>query len=763
MPLPTIQQLNNVETDSRTIESVVNSPLETTVNRNGVTLTTIAGFNKKMVQAIIDAGYKVPVLYQAGLDITDITQTVEYNGEVYSPKFEELPFETSGTFETSKFRILQGVTKLALSAENGGNIIGFEKTNVNDKLKESISILDCGGFGDGATANNIALSLAKTKGDLIRFPRVNNSETTYIFNNFASDFLDGLTFESDLGVTLSFSESQYRFFKNLKMRNDIKVHFRDASFNYNFVETEPAYINKTTALPPSSLRRRRIALDCTDTRQVNLRGVDWPTGDIFTASTGTKVFDYININASSGKFQGPFVELGAYETVSSFFENGFVGPIGVIIRGRLGYTIIYAGNETDDLISAVKLKGLPISGNVPNLPWGALGQGRYDSFAPNKSIWSVTKIEAAKVVVKLNGKAVTAPYATEIGDIFEVGFVCFGAQFGMSGWTLERRTDAILGMQKLDEISLWGDSTVEALPSSWDKYIKPLMDGLYGVKVGNIVNNAISGQNISQQLALMKLNGFGTAYYVFVGIGTNDVQGSTNISNFHDDIAEAIDFIKSNGRKPVIIPPWMWYTQAQSGGVGQASSNYNLGARYRMVMERVAYEKGAILIKLNEELPNPDPLLLLTEPDSPLLRDNIHQASKANQLQGIGIVKGVCDDYFSMPDTIEEIVSDELMLGTAIKDTDLRIIYTKEGSSNITGSIILNGMSAGQALMRLPRYISPTHTHILMGMAMSSSVILGAVRIAVDPVSSSINLMDMPVGTVRITLSGAAWKSADSA
>lgn len=109
MPLPTIAQLNNVETDSRTIADVAVSYGNSTVNRAGKSITTLSGFMAMMNASLAALGYSPPVTYAAGLTMANNFQTVEYLGNVYAPVVSALPFTTSGTFETNKFKVVQGL------------------------------------------------------------------------------------------------------------------------------------------------------------------------------------------------------------------------------------------------------------------------------------------------------------------------------------------------------------------------------------------------------------------------------------------------------------------------------------------------------------------------------------------------------------------------------------------------------------------------------------------------------------------------------
>lgn len=94
-------------------------------------------------------GYFPPVAYGAGLDMTLAAQTVSYLGSTYAPILSALPFTTSGTFETAKFRLIQGVVASDLAASAGSSSVGFIQagagavaTTLQVKSRTNVSVED---------------------------------------------------------------------------------------------------------------------------------------------------------------------------------------------------------------------------------------------------------------------------------------------------------------------------------------------------------------------------------------------------------------------------------------------------------------------------------------------------------------------------------------------------------------------------------------------------------------------------------------------
>lgn len=95
--------------------------------------------------------YLAPVEYDAGIDIDSAVKTVEYDGEVYAPLPSEVPFTTSGTFETDKFRLIQGVTTQQMASTAAG---GFA-ANIGRNVVAVDSIADLMALPAGARRGDL--------------------------------------------------------------------------------------------------------------------------------------------------------------------------------------------------------------------------------------------------------------------------------------------------------------------------------------------------------------------------------------------------------------------------------------------------------------------------------------------------------------------------------------------------------------------------------------------------------------------------------
>lgn len=745
MPAITSLDLSNAKLDVDHIADIANSLAPSATDRLGHSKLTVKGavdtlkavnpkgnFVTGTPYFIKDVYFYNDVDYLVTIDHTSSTVAADLaSGKVV--KYQGIVFKQSGT--SSVYR------------------------TVDDKLQEFFSVRDAGAKGDGTTDDLSSILAAKSNYNYLHFPRVDNVNTTYYFGAITAGQLAGVFVSAENGVTLSFASGEYTYYTGMNFVTDVNVFFRDTSTKYVFSKTPSVMEKKSLPFTNTANKRKRIALDASNTLQVVGKSVSWPTGDAFSIETTTSTTSSMSFQAGTATFKGAFVGLGPYETVSALFNNkNSAGPIGIIVRGKDGFSVVFSSGGSVNYSTNIKNTGVAVTTTIP-LSWPGLGQGVYDSFNPENSVWSVSRNSANTVIIKLNGKSLTTPFAPYCGDILEIGFVCYSSTaFTISGFTLEKRTDAIIGNQLLSEIRIFGDSTAAALPGCWADQIKPILDGGFGVKVGAVTNYAVAGTDIGYALNSMNTNGFGEAYYVIIAAGTNNVQGNTPLDQFKVAVDSTLDKVISEGRRPVVVLPWMWYTQAQSGGIGSPSLNYEKAAPYRMVLERSASERQAVLVVTGEELPNPSPTYLSSSSEVHLLRDNIHQDTLSNQLYARSISQAIIDDYCAMAGAVETTLPDSCFKNSAQQLDDFRFTVDKSGMCSFSGTIATPTITEGTTIVEIPRWLRPTRSVNFQAQAISSSgVMLGSCYLSFSKSTGVFNLTRAPASTSVIIVDASPY------
>lgn len=175
----TLTQLQNAATDCDHIAAIATSTSTTATDRLGNTKKTLQG-------ALLALGWQVPVAYTSGLSMTAGSQTVSYNGELYAPKIADLPFTTSGTFETAKFYVVPGGSiRSDLAETDGSDLVGFTQSGtgaiartVQDELRERVTVTQFGAIADnGVTDNYSAFVAALAVSDHVIVPDNGNGDT----------------------------------------------------------------------------------------------------------------------------------------------------------------------------------------------------------------------------------------------------------------------------------------------------------------------------------------------------------------------------------------------------------------------------------------------------------------------------------------------------------------------------------------------------------------------------------------------------------
>ncbi|GGX30576.1 hypothetical protein GCM10007242_41580 [Pigmentiphaga litoralis] len=288
-----------------------------------------------------------------------------------------------------------------------------------------------------------------------------------------------------------------------------------------------------------------------------------------------------------------------------------------------------------------------VQGNVVH-PQDAYRQV-HATFDPSQAIITIEPTSAYSFNILVNGALFRSRTVKDPIQAYGIGGYLAGQTAGVryeNLWIEEGGAQNSTGLLGLFYI---GDSRQQdpgaPCPGRWAaKYL----DGSMGMRVSQYRNQAVGGQASANQLAILLANGVpaGTTDTV-IGVGTNDQQGALGAAALYANVKQMIGICKAAGSRVVLDLYPLWYTQAQAGARGQASTRYAEGNPYRATIMRLAAEERVVVVDgLTEygliiaNMVNPALAPNLTWMD-PVVADNIHGNPTLFRLQGWAHAKAI--------------------------------------------------------------------------------------------------------------------------
>lgn len=574
---------------------------------------------------------------------------------------------------------------------------------------------DVRAYGAVGTPDDAATVKIAAADGFVFFPREDGADTTYTLLGYTAGDFDGAAFATAPGVSLNMSYGLTGGVTgNVEFVNDVTLNATIEKTTYVAPPSPKDWRKESLPMPSVANFRRQRRLD--PATEMTGRSVAWPGGDVFGAVTttvsGTGNGASVTTTGATGEWRGVFFDFGPFETITGRVENATTfGSVGVIIRGTGGYAVVFGSADNAVYVNARKLTGF--AAEQVNVSWAALGQGAYINYAPRRGAWSVSRIGGQRATVSINGQFLCE--ALNVGDILEVGFVAFDntVAANFTGLTVERRTDMQFGKPEIAKLWVFGDSTAEKQAGGWTSYMRQLLDGLAGVRLGAVENRAVGGDLTANVLADMTAAAaqFSGAPYIVVCAGANDIQAQTTLATFEGQVQDICDLATASGSKIIWIIPWQFYTQlvgqtvAGVIGRGQNTTNYELGANHRGIIRSVVLSSGGMVVDPGFELPQPNPSLILLDPQSPLLRDNIHQDQKAYQLYAMMVAQAIADDYLALPGKMQTRC-DPLDFEAVASGAEFRLSMDKPGKVTMIGTIAITSTASG-TILTLPKWSRP--------------------------------------------------------
>jgi lysophospholipase L1-like esterase len=140
---------------------------------------------------------------------------------------------------------------------------------------------------------------------------------------------------------------------------------------------------------------------------------------------------------------------------------------------------------------------------------------------------------------------------------------------------------------KNTKIACFGDSITYGAWSAIE-YPRLLCEMLrYSKNIGDITydNYAVSGQQSSQQLAIMQTIDLTPYKYITIMVGTNDLQGGTSVATFISNVTQMVNLCLAAGSIP-IIGLFPIFTTKSIIGTGKDTTNYEKSPIYISELEK---------------------------------------------------------------------------------------------------------------------------------------------------------------------------------
>ncbi|HBD1543692.1 TPA: phage tail protein [Escherichia coli] len=501
----------------------------------------------------------------------------------------------------------------------------------------------------------------------------------------------------DKNVTLRFDSDLYSLFKSLQYEGEGTFEFTHLNFKATGGEVD--YLAKQAILNRNPIRMKRV--EWGDCKVYEVNGDTFIPVGLGSTSDSAAIFP-----TTTNKTTGIFAPIGVGEHISAHIrmESKIASEVGIVLRCSGGWMMFYGAPGATQWSYRQKPIGGPVAEGTPfPLPGGLL------SYAPGKATVGVSLQGKNWAQITMNGVGIRLPFDTaDVGDVYEVGFVALtpasGGSARVTGLCSYTSDNGVHGKPPLN-ILIHGDSTAEDFISAFSSYIPQLMDGANGHRSYSIVNKAVAGQTMRQQLDLLKAQGPGDAYIVIMVAGTNEGQANQNGDYMAALIDEFVLYCNGLGRIPVWVEPWMWYSQSFIGGAGQPSANYDGVAELREAGKRqmMKYGNNVICVTTTHQLPAPYPEYFNTQYD-PLLRDDIHQSQLGYRLYAEIICSAIIDWWSRVDYTPRAAV--QWWAGTNV---------TVQAPSSLTANSINIKLAAtsfanGNTVLTLPRWCRPKVT-----------------------------------------------------
>ncbi len=622
------------------------------------------------------------------------------------------------------------------------------------------NILQYGGSDNGVAFNDTAWAAAKSQlvGSARRLKLPKLGIGRYAFNPAGPGFNPaGVVIDADPGVTIS---GPVVFDPAARSIAEIPVNYSDnTGFAYNGYGFSSKWYrpvhDKEMWLNVGDLERKYIT--GYDMSTLGCVTADFTTGDTFATDVSAATnADTVTVNlANDGQIRGALLVpvRGGDEVSISFIQGNFVRM--ALIRFAGGWHAFYANNAQG--ILRTKLIGSAAADSAA-LSW--FGLSNNPAWAPDKADWKVRINDSHSYSILFNGMEIIERQPTP-GAITDAGFAMLGVAAvtgSMQYFSKVRRSEAA-GRSPM-RLLVIGDSKDAPIAGGWVDHAVEILEGSAGLRVWEVHNIAVPGNTSTDQYNALVANTalLPSITHVVIDVGANDDQSGgaggtlTNITNM-------ITLLITNGinlSHIILNVPYLWYTEAMSGGGFNAGANDQHG-RLRAGIRRLAGVKGCGLVDLTEVMAAVTPDDLAVAGRDPQVRDNIHETLYAQRKIGVANARAL------LAGTVTEMTQREPL--TAFHSSWLKNSWTldatfpasysvsRDGVVNLAGVLDKGTVAEPVIIATLPRNLCPTMT-----LEFNARTNTGSVTVIYIGVDGSITLSSFPGAATYVSLANISFQ-----
>ena len=715
LPVPS-ESPRDLKFNAGKIDEFVSSLALKYIDRFGKEQYTIEGLKSLILEAIYNLGLNPIGSFQGGATLTAANDIIQDTSTQVWYRWDDIatlpkivpagstPASAGGTGKGKWLAVdVTDVLRRDLAAEGGVRLVNGALA-IEDANRQAISYMK------SYNTNNITPAILESKSKMGYVYLPDNNGVAYNIDVTGNiENLKNTKFYVDDGVTININYNDFDLLGKIFPVGRAKFVINS---NYNFSARDIPKIQEQAVLDLHPVEMAAIPFAACTSYTIS--------GDTFSSTAiGASNNHAILVPISgAGVMTGLFTQIGIGETITAHVktESGNAVKIGIMLRCAQGWVYI---RNTPNAAGSWQWSIKPIGGSEITASTGInTPDNNLLSYSAGKSAIGISLQSRNTFNFVINGVSTGVTLGSGVaGDILEIGWVVNPSQADsvrVTGLMCYKSEHGVLGKPPLD-IAVYGDSTADEWPGSFEKYLAGIIDGKMGTRTLKILNYATAGATFGQQFELLKQQ-TPNAYFIVMVAGTNEGQGGATADQFAGLMTQFADYvINTLGRVPVWVEPWMWYSNSFINNAGANSVNYDGVAQMREAGKRVlaGYGDRAICITTTHQLPAPVPAYFNSNYD-PLLRDDIHQSELGYKMYAEIIASAILKWHIKV--NLFPSVVGNFWLGTGVTVTDSSI---KKGFIDAVFNASVFGGSA--TLMTLPRWNRPSYTQRMLAYWSNSS------------------------------------------